>query len=182
MNLLLKEDVDGLGYCGDEVKVRDGYGRNYLIPQGKAILATPKNVKQFNHQKMVVQGKVKKIVNAANELAEKIGKVNCTIKKKVGEQGKLFGSVTTQEIMDVLRANGIEVDKRKIQPAEPIKALGDYQVPIKLHTDVVAKINVSVVPDKEPVKEAEAKADTEAKETDEKKESTEEEETPTETE
>jgi large subunit ribosomal protein L9 len=182
MNLLLKADVDGLGYCGDEVKVRDGYGRNYLIPQGKAILATPKNVKQFNHQKMVVQGKVKKIVNAANELAEKIGKVSCTIKKKVGEQGKLFGSVTTQEIMEVLRSNGIEVDKRKIQPAEPIKALGDYQVPIKLHTEVVGKINVSVVPDKVPVKETEAKADTEAKETDEKKENVEKEEAPKDTE
>jgi len=164
MNLLLKADVDGLGFCGDEVKVRDGYGRNYLIPQGKAILATPKNVKQFNHQKMVVQGKVKKIINSANELAEKIGKVNCTIKKKVGEQGKLFGSVTTQEIMEVLRANGIEVDKRKIQPAEPIKALGEFQVPIKLHTEVIGKINVSVVPDKVPAKEAEASAETEAKE------------------
>jgi large subunit ribosomal protein L9 len=163
MNLLLKEDVDGLGFCGDEVKVRDGYGRNYLIPQGKAILATPKNVKQFNHQKMVVQGKVKKIINSANELAEKIGKIKCTIKKKVGEQGKLFGSVTTQEIMEVLRTNGVEVDKRKIQPAEPIKALGDFEVPIKLHTEVIGKINVSVVPDKEAVKEAEAKAETSEK-------------------
>ena len=82
MNLLLKEDVEGLGYCGDEVKVRDGYGRNFLIPQGKAILATPRNIKQFNHQKMIVQGKVKKIINSATELAEKIGTVNCTIKKK----------------------------------------------------------------------------------------------------
>jgi large subunit ribosomal protein L9 len=179
MNLLLKEDVDGLGFCGDEVKVRDGYGRNYLIPQGKAILATPKNVKQFNHQKMVVQGKVKKIINAANDLAEKIGKVKCTIKKKVGEQGKLFGSVTTQEIMEVLRANGVDVDKRKIQPAEPIKALGDFEVPIKLHTEVIAKINVSVVPDKEPVKEkeTEAKAETETPENSEPKESAESEET-----
>jgi len=182
MNLLLKEDVEGLGYCGDEVKVRDGYGRNYLIPQGKAILATPKNVKQFNHQKMIVQGKVKKIVNSATELAEKIGKVNCTIKKKVGEQGKLFGSVTTQEIMGVLRRNGIEVDKRKIQPSEPIKSLGDFHVPIKLHTQVVAEIKVSVVPDQEPVKEAEVDADTETKETAEKKEGAEPEETEKETE
>ena len=182
MNLLLKEDVEGLGYCGDEVKVRDGYGRNYLIPQGKAILATPKNVKQFNHQKMVVQGKVKKVINSANELAEKIGKGNCTIKKKVGEQGKLFGSVTTQEIMDVLRANGIEVDKRKIQPAEPIKSLGDFQVPIKLHTEVIAQIKVSVVPDKEAVKEAEATADAEPKETAKQEEGAEQEATEEETE
>lgn len=182
MNLLLKEDVDGLGFCGDEVKVRDGYGRNYLIPQGKAILATPKNLKQFNHQKMVVQGKVKKIINSANEIAEKIAKVDCTIKKKVGDQGgKLFGSVTTQEIMEVLRANGIEVDKRKIQPAEPIKSLGDFQVPIKLHTEVVAQIKVSVVPDKEPVKEAEA-ADKEAKDKAEQKEGVEQEATKKETE
>jgi len=177
MNLLLKEDVEGLGFCGEEVKVRDGYGRNFLIPQGKAILATPRNIKQFNHQKMVVQGKVKKIINSATELAEKIAKVDCTIKKKVGEQGKLFGSVTTQEIMEVLRASGIEVDKRKIQPAEPIKALGDFQVPIKLHTEVVAQIKVSVVPDKESVKAAEAAAETEAKETSEKNENAEEEET-----
>ena len=154
----------GLVFAVMRVKVRDGYGRNYLIPQGKAILATPRNVKQFNHQKMIVQGKVKKIINSANELAEKIGKVNCTIKKKVGEQGKLFGSVTTQEIMEVLRANGIEVDKRKIQPAEPIKSLGDFQVPIRLHTEVVAQIKVSVVPDKAAVKEAEAAAETKAEE------------------
>lgn len=180
MNLLLKEDVDGLGFCGDEVKVRDGYGRNYLIPQGKAILATPRNVKQFNHQKMVVQGKVKKVIGSATELAEKIGQVNCTIKKKVGEQGKLFGSVTTQEIMEVLRANGIEVDKRKIQPAEPIKGLGDFQVPIRLHTEVVAQIKVSVVPDKEVVKEA--AVDSENKETAEQKESAEPEATNKETE
>ena len=164
MNLLLKEDVEGLGFCGEKVKVRDGYGRNYLIPQGKAILATPRNIKQFNHQKMIVQGKVKKIINSANELAEKIGKVNCTIKKKVGEQGKLFGSVTTLEIMEVLRTSGIEVDKRKIQPTEPIKALGDFQIPIKLHTEVIAQIKVSVIPDQEPAKEAEAATDAEAKE------------------
>ncbi len=182
MNLLLKEDVEGLGFCGDEVKVRDGYGRNYLIPQGKAILATPRNIKQFNHQKMMVQGKVKKIINSATELAEKIGKVNCTIKKKVGEQGKLFGSVTTQEIMDVLRANGIEVDKRKIQPAEVIKSLGDFQVPIKLHTQVIAEIKVSVVPDQEPVKEAETATDTEAQENAEQKERAEQEEPQKETE
>lgn len=182
MNLLLKEDVEGLGYCGDEVKVRDGYGRNFLIPQGKAILATPRNIKQFNHQKMVVQGKVKKIIGSANELAEKIGKVDCTIKKKVGEQGKLFGSVTTQEIMDVLRANGIEVDKRKIQPSEPIKALGDFQVPIKLHTEVIAQIKVSVVPDKEAVKVAAAVADPETKEAAKPEESAEQEATEEETE
>ncbi|GJL79759.1 MAG: 50S ribosomal protein L9 [Nitrospinaceae bacterium] len=159
MKLLLKEDVEGLGYCGDEVSVRDGYGRNYLVPQGKAIHATPKNIKQFNHQKMLVQGKVKKIIGSATALAEEIGKVTCTIKKKVGEQGKLYGSVTTQEIAEVLRSNGIEVDKRKIHPAEPIRSLGDFEVPVKLHTEVTAQIKVSVVPDQEPVKAVEAAAE-----------------------
>ncbi len=149
MKLLLKENVDGLGFCGDEVTVKDGYGRNYLIPQGKALLATPKNLKQFNHQKKIVQGKLKKIVGAANELAERIGKETCVIKKKVGEQGKLYGSVTTQEIADSLRGKGIEVDRRKITPAEPIKALGEYQVPVKLHPEVTARIQVSVVADKQ---------------------------------
>jgi large subunit ribosomal protein L9 len=158
MKLLLKEDVEGLGYCGDEVSVRDGYGRNYLVPQGKAILATPKNLKQFNHQKMIVAGKVKKIVNSATALAEEIAKVTCTIKKKVGEQGKLYGSVTNQEIAEVLRKSGIEVDKRKIHPSEPIRSLGDFVVPLKLHTEVTAEIKVSVVPDKEPAKEAAAAA------------------------
>ncbi|MDA0692326.1 MAG: 50S ribosomal protein L9 [Nitrospinae bacterium] len=156
MKLLLKDDVEGLGFCGDEVTVRDGYGRNYLVPQGKAILANPKNLKQFNHQKMIVQGKVKKIVNAATALAEQISKVTCIIKKKVGEQGKLFGSVTNQEIAEFLRKNGIEVDKRKIHPAEPIRTLGDFVVPLKLHTEVTAEIKVSVIPDKEPAKEAAA--------------------------
>ena len=182
MNLLLKEDVEGLGFCGEEVKVRDGYGRNYLIPQGKAILATPKNVKQFNHQKMIVQGKVKKIINSATELSEKIGKINCTIQKKVGEQGKLFGSVTTQEIMEVLRANGVEVDKRKIQPVETIKSLGDFQVPIRLHTEVIAQIKVFVVPDQESAKKAEAAADSEDQKNVAQKESAEQEEPQKETE
>lgn len=161
MKLLLKEDVEGLGLCGDEVDVRDGYGRNFLTPQGKAIPATPKNRKQFNHQKMIVQGKVKKIVDSSAALAGKIGEVTCTIKKKAGERGKIYGSVTTQEIAEVLRSNGIEVDKRKIHLAEPIRSLGDFRIPIKLHAKVTAEIKVSVVPDAEPVKEAAAAAKTE---------------------
>ncbi len=161
MKLLLKENVDGLGFCGDEVTVKDGYGRNYLIPQGKALLATPKNLKQFNHQKKIVQAKLKKIVGVANEQAEEIGKATCVIKKKVGEQGKLYGSVTTQEIAESLRGKGIEVDRRKIMPAEPIKALGEYEVPVKLHPEVTAQIKVSVVADKQAEPEAAPAEETE---------------------
>ena len=160
MKLLLKEDVAGLGFCGDEIEVKDGYGRNFLIPNGKALLATPKNLKQFKHQKSIVNGRLKKVKAAADALAQEIGKVTCTLKKKVGDQGKLFGSVTTQEISESLRAQGIELDRRKIQLGEPIKSPGDFEVSIKLHSDVTAKVKVivmqeeTVAPDaKEPPKE-----------------------------
>ena len=160
MKLLLKEDVAGLGFCGDEIEVKDGYGRNFLIPNGKALLATPKNLKQFKHQKSIVNGRLKKVKAAADALAQEIEKVTCTLKKKVGDQGKLFGSVTTQEISESLRAQGVELDRRKIQLGEPIKSPGDFEVPIKLHPDVTAKVKVivmqeeTVAPDaKEPPKE-----------------------------
>lgn len=152
MKLLLKEDVGGLGYCGDEVEVKDGYGRNYLIPQGKAIQATPRNIKQFKHQKSLVQSRLKKIVDAAQGVAGEIEAVTCTVTKKVGDQGKLFGSVTAQEIADLLEEKGLSVDKRKIQIAEPIRSLGDFQVPIKLHANVTAEIKLTVVAEEEPEK------------------------------
>jgi len=149
MKLLLKEDVENLGNCGDEVEVKRGYGRNYLIPQGKAILATPKNVKQFAHQRNIVQGKLNKLIKEAGVIAGEIGKVSCSVKKKVGEQGKLFGSVTAQNIHDLLREKGVEIDKRKIQLDEPIKTLGDFKIPIKLHPQVTAEISLSVLAEEE---------------------------------
>jgi large subunit ribosomal protein L9 len=161
MKLLLKEDVENLGVCGDEVEVKGGYGRNYLIPKGKALLATPKNVKQFAHQKSIVQAKTKKFIDAANAVAEEISKVKCEIKKKVGEQGKLFGSVTAQNIHDLLSEGGVEIDRRKIQLSEPIKTLGEYKVPVKLHPVVTAEINLSVVAEEvAAVEEAPAPAPT----------------------
>ena len=155
MKLLLKEDVEGLGDCGDEVTVKDGYGRNFLIPKGKAILATPRNVKQFSHQKSIVQGRLKKVIHAAKGRADEISQVTCTVIKKTGESGKLFGSVTTQEIVESLRAKGVEIDRRKLQLKEPIKTLGEFQVPVKLHQEVTAEIKVIVVAEveKEPAKE-----------------------------
>lgn len=145
MKVLLKEDVIKLGSCGDEVEVKDGYGRNFLIPTGKAIRATPKNLKQFNHQKSIVQRKSKKLKGEAETVADTIAKATLTVTKKVGDQGKLFGAVTSQELADLLVAKGISLDKRKIQMAEPIKALGEFKVPVKLHPEVIAEINLSVV-------------------------------------
>ena len=172
MKLLLKEDVDGLGFCGDEVEVKDGYGRNFLIPKGKALLATPNTLKAFNHQKRVVQGKLAKVVAAAQAIAGEVEKVTCSIKKKVGDTGKMFGSVTAQEIADLLKAQGVDVDRRKIQIAEPIKKAGEYKIPVKLHSNVIANIKLTVEGEQEtltptdPVSEVEQKGNSqkEAKE------------------
>ena len=161
MKLLLKEDVYGLGSCGDEVEVKNGYGKNFLIPKGQAIAATPKNLKQFNHQKSIVQGRLKKIKIDAEAQALAIGKVICMFKKKTGDNGKIFGAVTTQEISESLRSHGIELDRRKLQLKEPIKSLGDFEVPVKLHPEITVAVKVTVtqeeveseVPPKSPKKE-----------------------------
>ena len=162
MKLLLKEDVDGLGFCGDEVEVKDGYGRNFLIPKGKALLATPNNLKAFNHQKRVVQGKVTKVIAAAQAVADEIAKLTCLVKKKVGDTGKMFGSVTAQEVADLLKSQGVEVDRRKIQIAEPIKKAGEYKIPVKLHSEVSAEIKLVVEGEQEAAEATEAAAPAEA--------------------
>ncbi len=145
MKLLLKEDVHGLGNCGDEVEVKNGYGKNFLIPNGHAIAATPKNLKQFNHQKTIVQGRLKKIKISAEAQALEIGKALCVFKKKTGDNGKIFGAVTTQDISESLRSHGVELDRRKLQLKEPIKSLGDFEVPVKLHPEVTVVVKVKVV-------------------------------------
>jgi large subunit ribosomal protein L9 len=159
MKLLLKEDVDGLGFCGEEVEVKDGYGRNFLIPKGKALLATPNNLKAFNHQKRIVQAKVKKVTGIAQEVADKISAVTIQIKKKMGDGGKMFGAVTAQEISDLLKAKGIDIDRRKIQIQEPIKKAGEYSIPAKLHPEVTAEIKLTVEGEK-VVEKAEGKTET----------------------
>jgi large subunit ribosomal protein L9 len=158
MKLLLKEDVDGLGFCGEEVEVKDGYGRNFLVPKGKALLASPNNLKAFNHQKRIVQAKVKKVTGIAQEVADKISAVTIQIKKKMGDGGKMFGAVTAQEISDLLKAKGIDIDRRKIQIQEPIKKAGEYSIPAKLHPEVTAEIKLTVEGEK-VVEKAEGKTE-----------------------
>ena len=159
MKLLLKEDVDGLGFCGDEVEVKDGYGSNFLIPKGKALLATPNNLKAFNHQKRVVQSKVKKVIATVQAIADEIAKVTCTVKKKIGDTGKMFGSVTAQEIADLLKVQGVDIDRRKIQITEPIKKAGEYKIPVKLHTEVTAEIKLVVEAEQEVAEPTEEPAE-----------------------
>jgi len=145
MQVILLEDVSSLGKAGDLVKVSDGYGRNYLVPQEKAILATEKNIKALDHQKRLVQQRMAKTKKDVQKMVQEIEGLSCTFTKTVGESGKLFGSVTSMEIEAYLKENGIDVDRKKIHLEEPIKSVGMHIVPIKLHPDITAQLKVWVV-------------------------------------
>ena len=145
MQVILLENVPSLGKVGDLVKVSDGYGRNYLIPQKKALLATEKSLKAIEHQKRQVQQRMEKTKKDTEKMAQRIEKLSCTFVKTVGESGKLFGSVTSMDIENYLKENGIEVDRKKISLEEPIKNLGVFTVPIKLHPEVTTHLKVWVV-------------------------------------
>jgi len=145
MQVILIEDVPSLGKMGDLMKVSDGYGRNYLIPQKKAILATEKNLKGLEHQKRQVQHRMTKLKRDAEKIAQQIGNLSCTFSKTAGESGKLFGSVTSMDIEEYLKSNGIEVERKQIYLEEPIKSIGMVTVPIKLNSEVTAHLKVWVV-------------------------------------
>lgn len=145
MQVILREDVDKLGKIGDTVKVKDGYARNYLIPMKKAIEATPKNLRALEHTKKMVSDRLRRLKKEAATVADRLKTISVVIKAKAGEEGKLFGAVTSMDIAEAVRAQGIEIDRRKIILDEPIKRLGEYTVQVKLHADVAADIKVSVV-------------------------------------
>ena len=145
MKVVLLENVPSLGKAGDLVKVSDGYGRNYLVPQNKAIPATEKSLKVIEHQKRLVQQRMEKAKKDAEKLGREIEKLSCTFAKTVGESGKLFGSVTSMDIEAYLKENGFGVDRKKITLEEPIKNLGMFTVPIKLHPEVTTHLKVWVV-------------------------------------
>jgi len=145
MKVILMEDIPSLGKMGALVKVADGYGRNYLIPQGKAITATTHNIKILEHQTQQLRNKIDKIRKVAEKLAKRIEAVSCTVAKPAGDEEKIFGSVTSMDIAESLKIEGVEVDRKKIILEEPIKTLGIYTVPIKLHPEVTAHLKVWVV-------------------------------------
>ncbi len=145
MQVILRENIDGLGVRGETVKVKDGYARNYLIPKKLAVQLTDGNIKQIEMEKRGWAIKHQKEVEAANVVKDMIEKMTISVAKKAGENDTLFGSVTTQEIADVLAAEKIEVDKRKIELPEPIKTLGTFPVIIKLHPEVSVETKVWVV-------------------------------------
>lgn len=145
MQVILREDIDKLGNIGDLVKVADGYARNFLVPNKKAIEATPDNLNAMNHAKKMVSDRIRKIRKDATAEADQLRGLAVIIKAKTGEEGKLFGSVTSMDIADAVKAKGVEIDKRKIVLDEPIKRLGDYTVSVKMHTDILADIKVTVI-------------------------------------
>jgi large subunit ribosomal protein L9 len=145
MQVILREDIDKLGKIGDLVKVADGYARNYLVPRLKAIEATPKNVHAMDHAKKMVSDRLRKMKKEAAADADRIKALAITIKAKSGEEGKLFGAVTTMDIAEAMKAQGVVVDKRKIVLDEPIKRLGDHTITVKLHSDVTADFKLSVI-------------------------------------
>lgn len=145
MKVILTQDIAGLGNIGDLITVKDGFGRNYLVPQGKAIQATSQNIKKLEHQKRQIREKIEKTKREAQRLAARIESISCTVAKAVGEDDKLFGSVTSIDIESSLKLEGIEIDRKKINLPEPIKSLGIYNIPIKLHPEVTAILKLWVV-------------------------------------
>lgn len=145
MKIILRKNFDQLGKIGDVVTVKDGYARNFLIPRGIAFLATESNMKALETEKKAYLKKLQKEQRDAETLASEIEKLQITIPVKVGEDDKLFGSVTSIMIADEIEAKGIKIDKKAIQLPEPIKQLGIHEVPVKLHTNVTANIKVWVV-------------------------------------
>ncbi|HVZ48206.1 MAG TPA: 50S ribosomal protein L9 [Gemmatimonadaceae bacterium] len=145
MEVILREAVDKLGHPGDVVKVSPGFARNYLLPRGIAYEATPGNLKRIAQEKSRLEAAENERRNAAQELAAKLEPISLTFSARVGEEGKLFGSVTSADIAHQLEAQGVHIEKRMIDLHEPIRALGIYKVPVKLHADVKAEIKVWVI-------------------------------------
>lgn len=145
MEVILRQAVDALGHPGDIVKVSPGYARNYLLPRGLAYEATPGNRKRIEQEKSRLEAAETTRRTAAQAVADRLEPVSLTFAARVGEEGKLFGSVTAGDIQQQLATQGFEIEKRMIELHEPIKALGVYRVPVRLHADVKPEIKVWVI-------------------------------------
>ncbi len=144
VKLILREDVDKLGEAGTLVTVRPGFARNFLLPQGKAILATAASIKELEHHQRIVAAKIDRERKEQLAQRDRLQQLAIEITAKAGEEGRLFGSVTASQIADLIAARGIEIDRRKIQLDEPLKDLGEHLVPIRLFKDVIARVKVKV--------------------------------------
>ena len=147
MKVILKETINSLGIIGSEVDVAKGYARNYLLPQEKAVLATPQNRNKLKHEKANFELQIAKERTLAEEMAQKLEGVACRISAKVSDGDRLYGSVTIRDIIDSLNAQNIEVEKRMILLKEPIKTVGSFKVPIRVYNEVEPEITVEIVPE-----------------------------------
>ena len=147
MEVILREHVDNLGRRGDVVKVAEGYARNYLLPRKLALAVTDNNKRQIEREKKIAEAREAEERSQAEAIAQRITQLEIEIARRVGENQTLYGSVTSADVSHALQAKGFDVDKRKIQLAEPLKALGETMVPIKIHRDVTAQLRVKVVPE-----------------------------------
>jgi ribosomal protein L9 len=171
MQVILRADVENLGRLGDVVTVKPGYGRNYLLPQGMAMAASKANLKVFELERKKLQARMDELRSTANSLAERIRATSLTIIMRVGENNKLYGSVTSAVIADALAEKGIEVDRRRVILDAPIRTLGAFPVRVRLHADVLAEFTVTVSPeDRRYEEEPAAKAAPEAAVADESQE------------
>ena len=162
MDIILTENVKGLGAIGEVVKVKAGYGRNYLVPQGLAVEASSRNLNELEHHKRQLTRKAEKLSQEAADIKARIEAIECSFVHKASEEGKLFGSVTSMEIAEGMAAKGVELDRRKILLEQPIKSLGEHEVEIKLNAGVNAIIKVTVTSeDGVQEKPVEVKAETE---------------------
>ena len=150
MEVILLEKVHKLGNLGDQVKVKPGYGRNYLIPSGKAVSATTDNIAKFDARRAELEKQQQEVLALANARSEKLSVVSITIARKAGSEGKLFGSVGTIDIADTVTASGVELAKHEIRlPEGPLRNTGEYDIDVQLHADVTTTIKVIVVPEED---------------------------------
>lgn len=147
MKIILTKDMDNLGKAGTLVEVKPGYGRNYLIPRDMAMLATAKNVRQLEHDRAGILAKAAKLRASMTAQANKLNHVEVKLARKVGEQDKLFGSVTSKDVHEAITAAGYQLDRRQIHLPEPLRTIGTHEVEVKLHSDVSAKVKVTIVPE-----------------------------------
>ena len=148
MEVILREHVDNLGRRGDVVKVADGYARNYLLPRRLALAVTEANKRQIEREKKVAEVRELEEKSAAEAVAGRLAQLEIEIARRVGENETLYGSVTSADIAHALAAKGFDIEKKKIQLAEPLKAIGETTVPVRIHRDVTAQVKVKVVPEK----------------------------------
>jgi large subunit ribosomal protein L9 len=147
MEVILREDIPNLGKIGEVVRVRDGFARNYLLPRGLVLIANKKNLKSFEHQKRLVADQKQRKLREAQSVSDQLSEVSLVIPMRTGDEGKLFGSVTSIHIEKALKAKGLDIDRRKIHLQEPIRTLGDFEIPVRLTAELTVSLKLAVIPD-----------------------------------